>query len=113
MKNLAVREVTKEEIWQERLAPGNQPIVKKRLAFPSLDLDNKANLNHAINLGGRIVVCIAFIWFGLTAQGSVNGPGMYKYTGELALVFYRWQLGTLIAGIGMLVGYDTFKKYFP
>ena len=110
---MGIREVSKEELWQDRLTATAPKTIKQRLRFPSLDLDNKENLNHVISLGSRILITIGFIWFGLTAQGSINGPGMYKYTGELAMVFYRWQLGTFIAGIGMLVGYDTFKKYFP
>ena len=109
---MATREISKEEYWGDRLTLDNKP-VKQRLKFPipTLDLDNKENLNNVLNLAGRIVVALILIWFGFTSTGSYSGPSAAKFTGELAILFYHWGLGNIIGGIGLLVAYDTYRQY--
>lgn len=85
--------------------------ISRKFKIPSLDLDNKANLQVVTFLMFRIVIVVALVWFGLSASGSNFGPAAGKFKGDLAIVFYQWGIGYLLAMVGVVVGYDTVKRF--
>jgi hypothetical protein len=57
----------------------------------------------------RIVLGIAMVGFGIYTSGSYYGPAIGKFSGDLAMLFYRYQLGMVIAFAGMIVVYDALR----
>jgi hypothetical protein len=49
------------------------------------------------------------VWFGLTSTGSYYTTAS-RFAGDLATVFYGYQLGTLMAIVGVLLVYDSVRR---
>lgn len=77
-----------------------------RFSLPSLHIE-KIPYKYAAYLAIRIAIALFLIWFGLTSTGSFYGPVSGKFGGDLAVWFYQYQLGTLLAMVGVVIGYDT------
>jgi hypothetical protein len=116
---MSFREVNNREPLEELYEKdkhGNITAPKKKrvtLSLPTLDLDNKVNLEIVKFVVFRSVVIVALLWFGVTSSGSFAGPAAGKFSGDLAHIFYEWQIGTVLAGIGLIIGYDTIKHFYP
>lgn len=52
---------------------------------------------------------LAMIWFGLTSTGSYYSSAT-RFGGELANIFYGWQIGTLAAMVGVVLIYHAVRK---
>lgn len=64
------------------------------------------------SMGGLIAqvgIGIVAVWFGLTSTGSYFEPAS-RFSGDLATIFYGYQLGTLLTIFGCFLGYDAFRK---
>jgi len=73
--------------------------------------DIKMNIDWK-KMGGLIAqvgVGIVAVWFGLTSTGSFYEPAS-RFSGELATIFYGYQLGTLFVVLGCLLGYDAIRR---
>lgn len=118
---MATREVKSEELLESLLEPATPtpttylPTTPKphlpKLSLPHLNLDDKVNFEIVKYLVVRIVIISFLLWFGLTSTGSINGPAFGRFSGDLARVFYQWQFGNLLAMIGVVVAYDTVKRF--
>ena len=83
-----------------------------RFSIPHLNLDDPANLQNVKFLLTRIIVSAALIWFGATSTGSFFGAAAGRYGGDMARIFYQWQVGTILVSIGICILYDTCRHYF-
>lgn len=57
----------------------------------------------------QVAVGIICVYFGLTSTGSYYQPAS-RFSGDIATVFYGYQLGTLIVIFGCFLAYDAFRK---
>jgi hypothetical protein len=57
----------------------------------------------------RIVLGIAMVGFGIYTSGSYYGSAITKYSGDMAMLFYRYQLGMILAFAGMILVYDALR----
>lgn len=57
----------------------------------------------------QFIVGVICVYFGLTSTGSYYQPAT-RFAGDIATVFYGYQLGTLIAIFGCFLAYDAFRK---
>lgn len=86
---------------------GNKWLFRLRQLFRFPMVDTKSIKMVAI----RVPVSLLLIYFGITQSGSYFGPASGRFSGALATIFYQWQLGTILAMIGLIVIYDTIRKY--
>jgi hypothetical protein len=108
---MTIREITPDfDPFDAAIA--NAPRKKSKFSIPHLNLDDPANLENVKFLLKRTIISAILIWFGATSTGSYYGVLASRYTGDLARVFYQWQLGTIIVCIGVCVIYDTYKHYY-
>jgi hypothetical protein len=88
-----------------------EPQEKKRrlptITLPKIDTSNSKKIGFAMV---KLAVSVILIWFGLTSTGSYFGPASGKFGGQLAQIFYQFQIGTLIACIGIVLVYDAITK---
>lgn len=111
---MSVREIHKEEILEtllEPVTPAITPSTLQKLSLPHMNLEDKVNFEIVKYLGVRIILVVFLVWFGLTSTGSINGPAYGKFGGDLARLFYQWQIGNLLAMIGVVIAYDTVKRF--
>lgn len=57
----------------------------------------------------QVGVGVIFVYFGLTSTGSFYEPAS-RFSGDLATIFYVFQLGTLLTTIGCIIGYDAIRR---
>jgi uncharacterized membrane protein len=76
--------------------------------LPKLDL-KRIDPRLAICIVAPIIAGVGLIWFGLTTTGSFWTPAT-KFGGSLALIWYGYQLGNLLAMIGTVLIYDAIKR---
>lgn len=57
----------------------------------------------------RIVLGVVMVGFGIYTGGSYYGPNIGKFSGDLSTLFYRYQLGMIIAFAGMIIIYDALR----
>jgi len=83
---------------------------KSRFSFhlPKLPKLEGSRVWQVIKLGIKVLIGCALIYLGLTTTGSFFGPASGKFAGDLAMVFYRYQLGNLVAMAGVIVIYDAY-----
>jgi hypothetical protein len=86
--------------------------IKQKLALPTLNLKDSDNIKLLIFFSSRLAVAGILIIIGLWATGTINGSPPTRFSGELARIIYLWQFGNLMAMIGVIVGYDTLKRFF-
>jgi len=108
---MAFREIKPEFDPYDPIAPITTT-TKSKFSIPDLNLDNPANLQNVKFLLKRIIIAGILIWFGATSTGSYYGVLAHRYTGDLARVFYQWQVGTILVSIGVCILYDTYKHYY-
>jgi hypothetical protein len=92
--------------------PQPTPTAQRTITIPSVTLPT-LNTTNAKKYGIALVkmaIAIVFIWFGLTSTGSFFGPASSKFAGQLAQVFYVFQVGTLLAMIGVVLAYDAISR---
>lgn len=77
--------------------------IREKIDFKSLD--PRLALKIAIPILGGIVL----IWFGLTTTGSYFETSS-RFGGILSVIWYGWQLGNLLAMIGVILIYDSIKR---
>lgn len=61
-----------------------------------------------IPLGG-FIVCIGILWFGIFNAGGFYTTGT-RLEGDLARIFYVWQVGNLMEIAGVVGGWECLKK---
>jgi hypothetical protein len=86
-------------------------VTKPKLALPSLNLEDATNIKLLIFVGARVILVAFLVIVGLWATGSIYGSPPLRFAGDMARVFYVYQLGTLMAIIGAIIGYDTLKRF--
>jgi len=69
----------------------------------------KVNWKPIGKLVAQVAIGVILVGVGLFSTGSYYTPPS-RFTAELATLFYTYQLGTLLAIIGCIVGYDAFRK---
>jgi hypothetical protein len=78
-----------------------------RFKAPSLAISfDKKKLGRLIGQGA---IGLIMIYFGLTSTGSYFTPAS-RFTKELAGAFYTYQLGTLVAMVGVVLIYDAIRR---
>jgi hypothetical protein len=87
--------------------PTQRQITLPSITIPELNTSNAKRYGIAMVKGA---VAIVLIWFGLTSTGSYFGPASGKFSGQLAQVFYQYQLGTLVACCGIVLAYDAISR---
>lgn len=60
----------------------------------------------------RLIISGILIYFGITTSGSYFGAVSARLTGDFARLFYSWGMGYLMAMIGLIIVYDTYKHYY-
>jgi hypothetical protein len=55
------------------------------------------------------VIGAVLIYFGLTSTGSYYMPAS-RFAGDLATVFYQYQIGVLLSMVGVVLIYDAIRK---
>src|SRR5512137_896422 len=85
-----------------------EPQEKKRrlptITLPKIDTSNSKKIGIAMV---KLAVSVILIWFGLTSTGSYFGPASGKFGGQLAQIFYQYQIGSLVCMIGVVIAYDA------
>lgn len=108
---MALREITPEERWQNRLtrdAREPAPMAKLgKFAFPELPVlkGKEAHIKF-----GKTGAAILLVLTGLYFPGTYTGPVMQRMTGIMATLFYQWQLGILFVVVGAILFYDTWRR---
>jgi hypothetical protein len=83
-------------------------VTKKRFSFPTIDTTNYKKFGIALL---KVGIGCFLIWFGASSSGSAFGPASGKFGGQLAQVFYVYQVGMLLAMIGVIFIYDAINKF--
>ena len=87
--------------------PPKKKIKLPSIAFPEVNATNSKKIGMAMV---KLAVSVILIWFGLTSTGSYFGPASGKFGGQLAQIFYQYQLGSLICMFGVVLIYDAITK---
>jgi hypothetical protein len=87
---------------------------RKPAAIPEADeyvgeQESRVDTWRLARLGAIAVFGLAMIYFGLTTSGSYYQPATH-FSGDLATLFYVYQLGTLIAMAGVVLVYDAVRR---
>lgn len=61
---------------------------------------------------GGLIICIGLLWFGIFNAGSFYMQST-RFSGDLATIFYVWQVGTLLEIIGVVGGIECLKMLIP
>jgi hypothetical protein len=69
----------------------------------------KVNWKPIGKLVAQVAVGVILVGVGLFSTGTYYTPPS-RFTAELAVMFYTYQLGTFLAIVGCIVGYDAFRK---
>jgi hypothetical protein len=86
--------------------------VKPKLALPTLNLKDSDNIKLLVFTGSRVLLAGFLVVVGLWASGTINATPSARFSGELARIVYLWQFGNLLAMVGVVLGYDTLKRFF-
>jgi hypothetical protein len=85
------------------------PFLEETILLEETKPKMAVNWNAIGKLVVQVAIGVVFVYFGLTSTGSYYEPAS-RFSGDLATVFYVYQLGTLMAIVGCLIGYDAFRK---
>ena len=99
-----------EPVKEGEVQPANP--VKQKLALPTLNLKDSENIKLLVFTGSRLIFAGILVLVGLWATGTINGSPPSRFSGDLARIVYLWQFGNLMAMIGVVLGYDTLKRFF-
>jgi hypothetical protein len=89
--------------------PQPTPTAQRTITLPSFSLNRENAKKYGIALV-KFSLAAVMIWIGITTTGSYFGPASGKFSGQLAQVFYQFQLGTLVACCGLILAYDAIQK---
>lgn len=79
------------------IKPQNEPVsVSRNIIIPA----------------GGLLVCIGLLWYGIFNAGSFYMQST-RFSGDLATIFYVWQVGTLLEIIGVVGGIECLKMLIP
>jgi hypothetical protein len=78
---------------------------QETITRPKFSIDWKKMSRLIVQIG----VGVLFVYIGLTSTGSYYEPAS-RVSGDLATVFYVFQLGTLLTTIGCILGYDAIRR---
>lgn len=57
---------------------------------------------------GGLIICLGILWFGIFNAGSFYATGT-RFSGDLATIFYVWQVGNLLEIVGVVAGWECLK----
>lgn len=102
-----------KNIIEEEFNPNDyaEPVVTKDTFNPIPDIRFRPDTNfmQTIKIFLPMVGGIVLIVFGLTTTGSYYTTAG-RFGGVLAEIWYGWQLGNLLAMIGVVAIYDAIKR---
>ena len=87
--------------------PPKKKIKLPSIAFPEVNATNSKKIGMAMV---KLAVSVILIWFGLTSTGSYFGPASGRFGGQLAQIFYQYQIGSLVCMFGVVILYDAITK---
>jgi len=73
------------------------------------DVKPAFNWKGLILLLNQVIAGIVLVYLGLTTTGSYYQP-VSRYTGQMAMVFYQYQLGVLVVIVGCFLVYHAFGR---